>query len=333
MLFGVLLSFVLLFLPVLTLASNTKADAGRQEEKQEQWSDEKYELKKHLCPRETVSTSLVASVIREDEFEVRCWLDKAKVRLNEFNEDGWNPLLWTAASNQLTIAELLLQAGANVNAENEAGDTPLSLAVHVGNVHMLKLLLRFDPNPEPKMKISSSSPLAIAAMNGHVSIVQILVDAHADVNSKNSLGRTPLMHAALGGHKNIVSILIKRGAYVNLQDENKFSALMIAASKGYEEIANILINKGANINLQDHTGKTALIWSVIGNHHNISKALLQDCFDDTVMFKRVCANHKIRDKEKRSALSYAVMYSNTVMGPKLTELRDIDEKRENSNLR
>ena len=107
---------------------------------------------------------------------------------------------------------------------------------------------------------------------------------------------------------------------------------MIAASKGYEEIVRILIGKGANLDLQDYRGYTALIWAVVENHHNISKALLEDCFDDTIVFKRVCANYGIKDNDKRSALSYAVMYSNTVMGPILTDLRRLDEERENSGL-
>ena len=86
------------------------------------------------------------------------------------------------------------------------------------------------------------------------------------------------------------------------------------------------------MDLQDHQGYTALIWAVVEGHHNISKALLEDCFDDTIVAKRVCANHRLRDTNKRNALFYAVKYSNTVLGPILTELNQLDIHRENSGL-
>lgn len=326
------LSILPFLMPVHTADAGRRRDDHKNQQEAIQWDDERYERMKHLCPIDIEPTSLVSSVIKESEFEVRCWLDKAIFLLDEFNGDGWNPLLWATASNQPRILELLLKAGANVDISNEAGDTALAIAVYTGNAAILKILLHYNANPEPKSKISSTSPLAKAAMNGHVSCVQMLLDANANVNSKNSLGRTPLLHATMGGFKNIVSLLIKRGAFVNLQDDNKFTALMIAASKGFEEIAKNLIAKGANLNLQDHEGHTALIWAVIGKHHNISKALLEDCFDDSVVFKRICANHRIRDKDKRSALSYAVMYSDTVIGPILSDLRSMDDEREKSGL-
>ena len=337
-LFLLLLTLFFIFIPTLSTATTGDGSGGsenktkRRPKKKEQWTDEKYERWKHMCPLDIEPTSLVSSVIKESEFEVRCWLDKAEFLLNEYNGEGWNPLLWAAASNQVRIAEILLKSGANVNIQNEAGDTPLVLSVYMGNAGMLKLLLSYKADPEPKSKLASSSPLARAAMNGHVSCVQMLLEANINVNSKNSLGRTPLMHATLGGYKTIVSLLLKKGAFVNMQDNNKFSALMIAASKGYEEIVKILITKGANLDLQDHQGYTALIWAVVEGHHNISKALLEDCFDDTIVSKRVCANHRLRDTNKRNALFYAVKYSNTVLGPILTELNQLDIHRENSGL-
>ena len=59
--------------------------------------------------------------------------------------------------------------------------------------------------------VLGNTALHVAAINGHMNIVEILLDRGIDINSKDSIGETALHLAAANGHMNIVEILLDRG--------------------------------------------------------------------------------------------------------------------------
>ena len=87
--------------------------------------------------------------------------------------------------------------------------------------------------------------LVTALENGHKDVVQWLLDAGADVNAKDTWGRTALMKASLNGHKDIVQLLIEAGADVNVKDNDGRTALMCASLYGHKDIATLLRKHGA----------------------------------------------------------------------------------------
>ena len=83
--------------------------------------------------------------------------------------------------------------------------------------------------------------LYIAAHNGFMSIVKMLLDRGADVNAQ---GGVALQIASSDGHLELAEMLINKGADVNAQSEWG-SALKAALEEGHVEIAQMLINRGA----------------------------------------------------------------------------------------
>ena len=109
--------------------------------------------------------------------------------------------------------------------------------------------------------------------------IKCLIEAGADVNAKGAKGEfgagdTALMHASQGkGHKEIVEMLINAGADVNVRDKFGGTALMIASQNGHVETVEMLIEKGADVNARDFLGNTALVYATEEGHKEIIKIL------------------------------------------------------------
>jgi len=64
------------------------------------------------------------------------------------------------------------------------------------------------------------APLHLAAQNGHLSVVEYLVNQKADKNAKDNEGMTPLHRAAANGHHSVVEYLVNQKADINAKDNS-----------------------------------------------------------------------------------------------------------------
>ncbi|KAF2177551.1 HET-domain-containing protein [Zopfia rhizophila CBS 207.26] len=86
-----------------------------------------------------------------------------------------------------------------------------------------------------------------AAEDGHVNVVQQLLDEGADAKSKDNHGRTPLFWAAWSGYEAFVKLLLEKGAAIESKDNRGWTPLACAALSGHEAVAKLLLEKGAAI--------------------------------------------------------------------------------------
>lgn len=119
------------------------------------------------------------------------------------------------------VTNSLIRAGADVNATNEGGDTPLILA----------------------------------SLNGHGSIVDALLKAGANVHATDQFGSCALFYASRQGHCGLVDALLKAGADVN---GSRVTALLIASRFGHASAVVKLMHAGADVTAVDDDGNTAL---------------------------------------------------------------------------
>ena len=156
----------------------------------------------------------------------------------------------------LALARALIKAGADLNANDTCGCTPLHLCAKKGHLELARALIEAGADVNAK-EISVHTPLHLCALNGHLEVARALIEAGADVNAKNNYGRTPLYICADEGHLEIARALINAGADVNAKENvnarddgrtplyGNRTPLHLCASRGHLELARALINAGA----------------------------------------------------------------------------------------
>ncbi len=157
---------------------------------------------------------------------------------------GRSALLVAVAENHIEVARLLIEAGANVNLQDRIQDSPLLLAGAEGTLEILKMILGANPDFSLYNRYGGTA-LIPACERGHVEVVKTLLNTDVDINHVNYLGWTALMEAIVlsdGGpqHQEIVQLLVDAGADVTIADKDGVTPLQHARQKGFTKIAKIL---------------------------------------------------------------------------------------------
>jgi ankyrin repeat protein len=99
------------------------------------------------------------------------------------------------------------------------------------------------------------SPLMMACLRGRAELARKLIDRGADVNKT---GWTPLHYAATNGHVAIIQMLLDENAYIDAASPNGTTPLMMAAMYGTTAAVKLLLDSGADPTLKNQLGLTAL---------------------------------------------------------------------------
>ncbi|KAI1399141.1 glycerophosphodiester phosphodiesterase GDE1 [Hypoxylon fuscum] len=114
-------------------------------------------------------------------------------------------------SNFVSIVRMLVEAGVDINWQDETGETALHIAARFGHVECAKILLEGSAEQKANLELTEKSfawtPLHISAVDGHLPLAQLLVQAGAEAGKTDSFGWTAKEHAALRGHLQISKLL------------------------------------------------------------------------------------------------------------------------------
>lgn len=114
--------------------------------------------------------------------------------------------------------------------------------------------------------------IIFGAAQGDYRLVELLLEYGADINSKNTMGRSALFFACKYGYEDIAQLLIENGANVNLDDTCFYEAPLIEATKnGHQSIVELLIKNNADITQKDSDNKTALQYAEENHYGEIAK--------------------------------------------------------------
>jgi serine/threonine-protein phosphatase 6 regulatory ankyrin repeat subunit B len=174
-------------------------------------------------------------------------------------------LIYAAAyNNNPEVIALLLENGADVNAEKNKGTTALMHAASDNNPEIAALLLKSGANVNTEDDQGMTALMFAAAFNNNPEAVALLLENGANVNAGNNRGTTALMRAAArdGDNLEIIALLLINGADVNAVDNERKTALMRAAARDNNpEAVALLLNSGADVNAEDNGGRTVLAYA------------------------------------------------------------------------
>lgn len=178
--------------------------------------------------------------------------------VNAYDLSG-TPLHLSVSTGQTWIAAMLIDAGADLEAEGEPGSAhPLHLAALGNHAAVARLLL--DRGAEVDARDSQErTPLAVASVYGNAEVAKELILGAADTLASDVYADTPLHYAAMSGDIETADLLLSQGVDVNLRSGHDGEVpLSYAAAKGSVEMVAFLIERGADMNVRDDIGRTPL---------------------------------------------------------------------------
>ncbi len=162
-------------------------------------------------PTNTLNADLRTAAKEGNTEEVERLLDRG-ANIEAKDTYGRTPLMFAAKYGKTETVKLLMDRGANIEAKNNMGRTPLMIAAWRGDTETVELLLDHEANIEATDNSGGWTPLMLAALWGETETVELLLNREANIEAKNTYGRTPLLIAALWGETETVELLIKHGA-------------------------------------------------------------------------------------------------------------------------
>lgn len=158
-----------------------------------------------------------------------------------------SPLADAIKAGDRDTALKMIRNGADVNAAQGDGTTPLHWAVHKVDHELTKTLLSRGARPDAT-NIFGAAPLAEAVKIADAAMVKMLLKSGANVEAPNQDGQTALMLAARTGEVPVAELLLEHGADVNAKERWRGqTALMWAAAENRPEMTALLISKGARV--------------------------------------------------------------------------------------
>jgi hypothetical protein len=164
--------------------------------------------------------------------------------------NGRTPLHAAVYRKQRDAARLLLAKGANANAFDRQRYDVVTIAAVADDVPTLKLVLEGGASAKNVTSPYDGTALIAAAHLGHVEVVQVLIKAGAPLDHVNNLTWTALMESIVLGdggkrHTETLRALVQGGANVNIPDRAGITPLAHARGRGYKEMVAILEKAGA----------------------------------------------------------------------------------------
>lgn len=184
------------------------------------------------------------------------------------------PLLIAANYNRYNVCKLLLNHGADLQAQDDEKCNALMIAVEKENLELCKLFLNKGINVN-QTNVRGQSALSIAVSSCNYAITKLLVNAGANVNHQNHLGHTCLFHKHHGTtySTHIHAMLLEANADINIANDSGNTALITYFKRlCKEKYADLSIKRivktcylylryGANINAENVQCESALSWA------------------------------------------------------------------------
>jgi ankyrin repeat protein len=185
-----------------------------------------------------------------------------------------NALQAASANGHTEVATLLIERGADVNAQDGEYGSAIQAALANGHTEVATLLIERGADVNAQAGEYGGSALQAVLANGHTEVATLLIERGADVNAQGGWYGSALQAALAKGHTEVATLLIERGADINTQGGWYGNALQAALLYGHIEVATLLIERGADVNAQGGVYATALQAASANGHTEVATLLI-----------------------------------------------------------
>ncbi len=161
--------------------------------------------------------------------------------VNQPGPDGLTVLHVAARKGSLVIVKMLLEHGADKEALNNQGHTPLASALFARNTLVAEFLVKQQASLDPDALLLEAVHLGRADRD----VIDFLVKQGASLDSRDAQNNTALHLAILNGHRVIAKYLVQKGADIDATDNSGRTPLQLAIELDEKDIAQILRKFGA----------------------------------------------------------------------------------------
>uniref|UniRef100_A0A8C8DLN3 Inversin n=1 Tax=Oryzias sinensis TaxID=183150 RepID=A0A8C8DLN3_9TELE len=219
---------------------------------------------------------------------VHLLLERNKSGTIPSDSQGATPLHYGAQSNNAETVGVFLSHPSVKDEPDLEGRTAFMWASGKGSDDVICTMLEHNPLIDINMADKyGGTALHAAALSGHVSTVQLLLEKGAMVDALDVMKHTPLFRACEMGHRDVILTLIKGSARVDLVDVDGHTALHWAALGGNAEVCQMLMENGISPNVQDHAGRTPLQCAAYGGYITCMAVLIENHADPNIQDKEV----------------------------------------------
>jgi len=192
------------------------------------------------------------------------------------------PLHMASTGGHAEATHVLLERGANGTLRDIRGSHAILFAFQGGHSKTVRVLLEFDYCGNwVKGNINKWPPLNRALFDGNIELTRDLLERGAELTVQAHDDFIPLQAASLGGLTEAIRFLLEQGVDMTAQNTHGLPPLHLASLAGHVEVVRILLEHGADPTTRCPSGRTSLFVASFGGHIGVVRILLQHGADST----------------------------------------------------
>ncbi|KAG3289925.1 ankyrin repeat domain 6, transcript variant X2 [Ictidomys tridecemlineatus] len=195
---------------------------------------------------------------------------------------GRTPLHLAANKGHLSVVQILLKAGCDLDVQDDGDQTALHRATVVGNTEIIAALIQEGCALDRQDK-DGNTALHEASWHGFSQSAKLLVKAGANVLARNKAGNTALHLACQNSHSQSTRVLLLGGSRADLKNNAGDTCLHVAARYNHLSIIRLLLSAFCSVHEKNQAGDTALHVAAALNHKKVVKLLLEAGADGSIV--------------------------------------------------